>query len=162
MTRKLFIRKALTPDVVYLLSCLTGVVICYVLYKRIPAYPFYWAIISVVLALSPENSTRLGFNRIKANVLGCAIGICLYPLHLPDLLILCSGVLIIIVIALFFKLADTLRSALAAFIIVTVRVETEKHWYVALERVMCVVAGCLVALALTALFNYLLNKANRK
>ncbi len=162
MTKKLFTKPELTPQLVYISCCLIGVVICYVLYRQIPSYPFYWAIVSVVLALSPDNSTRQAFNRIKANVLGCAVGICLYPLHLPELLILCAGVLAIVVTGLVFKIADTLRSALAAFIIITVQVETGKHWYIALERVVCVVAGCLVALALTALFNYLLINPHRK
>jgi len=162
MLTKLLTKPELKPQLTYLLCCVCGVIICYVLYKGIPNYPFYWAIVSVVLALSPDNSTRQAFNRIKANVLGCAIGICFYPLHLPELLILCAGVAAIVIIGLVFKIADTLRSALAAFIIVTVQVETGKYWYIMLERVVCVVAGCAVALALTLLFNLIITKSNKK
>jgi uncharacterized membrane protein YgaE (UPF0421/DUF939 family) len=127
MAKQAFTRKELKPHVLYMLCCLIGVLICYALYKAFPGYPFYWAIVSVVLALTPDNSTRQAFNRIKANVLGCAAGVLLYPLHFPELLILCIGVALIIIAGFVFNITDTLRSALAAFIIVTIQVEKVKH-----------------------------------
>jgi len=158
---KPFARKDITLHFIYLANCLAGVLICYGLYAAFPAYPFYWAIVSVVIALSPDNSTRQAFNRIKANILGCLVGIGLYPLHLPEVGILLLGVLIIIFIGFWLNIADTLRSALAALIIVTIQVEQGKHWYIALERMGCVITGCTVALLLTVFFNYLLRKKNK-
>jgi uncharacterized membrane protein YgaE (UPF0421/DUF939 family) len=140
---------------IYLASCLAGVLICYGLYASFPSYPFYWAVVSVVLALSPDNNTKQAFSRIKANILGCTIGICLFPLHLPEIGILLLGVLIIIFLGLWLHITDTLRSSLAALVIVTMQVEQGKHWYIALERMVCVITGCVVALLLTILFNYL-------
>jgi len=153
-----FNKSAYLSHLVYLIKCIIGVIICYILYCEIPQYPFYWSLVSVALATSLDSSNNQAYDRIKANILGCAVGVCLYPLHLPELLILCTGIIIIVILGVGFKITNTLRSALAALIIVTLQVEQTKHWYIALERVMCVVAGCLVALLLTLLFNWFLPK----
>jgi len=55
----------------------------------------------------------------------------------------------------------TLRSALAALIIVTLQVEQTRHWYIALERVICVVTGCVVALLITVIANQLITTKNQ-
>jgi uncharacterized membrane protein YgaE (UPF0421/DUF939 family) len=110
-----------------------------------------------VVALSPDDSNQQAYDRMKANVLGCAVGLCLYPLHMSNLLILCLGVVMTICMGIAFKVTHTLRSALAALVIVTIQEELEKHWYIALERVTCVVAGCLVALIVTMLCNLIIR-----
>ena len=68
-----FIKRPV-PDLRYLLKCLLGVIICCLLYIKIPKYPFYSAIVSVVIALSPDNSNRQAYLRMQANLLGCSIG----------------------------------------------------------------------------------------
>ncbi|HTI12870.1 MAG TPA: FUSC family protein [Puia sp.] len=137
----------------YLIKCVAGVIICYILYKEFPRYPFYWAIVSVVIALSPDNSNRQAVDRMKANILGCAVGLCLYPVHVPNLLLLCLGIVLTICVGITLQLTTTLRSAMAALVIVLIHEEQLKQWYLPLERVLCVVAGCLVALIVTLLFN---------
>lgn len=150
-------KSAYSTYFIYLMKCLTGVIICYLLYKYVPQYPFYWSLVSVVVALSPDNSNTLAYDRMKANLLGCAVGLCLYPIHISYLLILCIGVILTIVIGIAFRITQTLRSALAALVIITIQEQVENHWYIALERVACVVAGCLVALLVTMLFNMILQ-----
>jgi uncharacterized membrane protein YgaE (UPF0421/DUF939 family) len=152
-----FLKKEFRPNLIYIVKCLIGVIICYVLYVLLPQYPLYWAIVSVVLALSEDNSNQQAYNRIKANILGCTVGLCIYPLQWPNLLILCIGVALTIYIGIALNFKDTLRSALAAFIIVTIQVEQGKHWFIALERMMCVVTGCVVALLITLLFHLILH-----
>lgn len=146
----------------YLAKCITGVIICYILYKKIPQYPFYWAIISVVIVLSPDNNTALAYDRIWANLLGCGVGICLYYIHLPDLLMLCIGVVLTIWVGIALNLVTTLRSALAALVIITIDIEQGSKWYIALQRVFCVVAGCIVALVVTMAFDEIFKKMKKK
>lgn len=153
---------AYATNFIYLLKCLTGVIICYALYKYFPQYPFYWSLVSVVVSLSPDNSNTLAYDRMKANMIGCAAGICLYPFPLPNLVILCLGVALTIFIGISLRMTNTLKTALAAVVIITLQEEHEKHWYVALERVSCVVAGCLVALGVTLLFNLISRKKYSK
>jgi len=145
--------------ILYLIKVILGVIFCYILYKSIPEYPFYWSLVSVVIATSLDRSTDQAYDRIKANVLGCMVGASLYPIQLPELLIMCIGVIIIVFLAIGFKITSTLRSALAALIIILLQAETTKHWYIALERVVCVVTGCVVALLLTLFFNKFWPKA---
>jgi len=137
----------------YLAKCVIGVILCYILYKEIPQYPFYWALVSVVIAISPDNSNRLAYDRMKANVLGCGVGLCLYPVHIPNLVLLCLGIILTICVGIALQLTSTLRSAMAALIIVLIHEEQVKQWYLPLERVLCVIAGCLVALFVSLLFN---------
>ncbi|WP_183573240.1 FUSC family protein [Mucilaginibacter sp. X5P1] len=145
--------------ILYLIKVILGVIICYILYKSIPEYPFYWSLVSVVIATSLDRSTDQAYDRIKANILGCIVGASLYPIQLPELLVMCIGVTIIVFLAIGFKITSTLRSALAALIIILLQAETTKHWYIALERVVCVVTGCVVALLLTLFFNKIWPKA---
>jgi uncharacterized membrane protein YgaE (UPF0421/DUF939 family) len=146
-------RSVFSSNISYLVKCVVGVIFCYLLYKGIPQYPFYWAIVSVVIALSPDNSDRLAIDRMKANILGCAVGLGLYPLHLPDLPALCIGVVLTILIGTSLGLTNAIRSAMAALVIVTIHEREGGQWYISLERVCCVVAGCLVALIVTLVFN---------
>ena len=148
--------------ITYLIKCLIGVVICYALYYYIPEYPFNWAIASVVLVLSPDQSNRLAYDRMKANALGCAVGIVLYPLKLSDILILCLGVVLTIAIGIVLGITSTLRTSLAALVISNLQQVQTKHWYMALERVICVVAGCMVALMITILFSLINQKYSEK
>ena len=152
--------KKLVPDVKYLLKCLTGVSICYGLYVAFPRYPFYWSIISVVLAFSPDNTNRMAYDRMKANLLGCGVGLGLYFLHLPDLLALVIGITLVISIGMAAKMPSTIRSALAALIIVIINERKQGEWNVPIQRVICVVVGCLIALLLTLVFN-LFTKSGR-
>jgi uncharacterized membrane protein YgaE (UPF0421/DUF939 family) len=152
------ITKKWLPELVYMLKCLSGVSICYILYIRFPAYPFFWAIVSVVLAFSPDNSNRQAYDRMKANLLGCAVGMGLYFLYLPSLLALCLGVFLVIFIGTALKIPTALRPALAALVIVTIREKTGGQWFLPIERVICVVIGCVVALLLSLLFNLLSPK----
>jgi len=149
-------------DYIYTLKCVLGVSICYLIYKIIPQYPFYWAIVSVVLAFSRDNSNEQAYSRIKANILGCAVGACLYPIHIPELLTLCLGVVFTIAISFSLKITQTTRTALAALIIVLIQVEQSKHWEVAIQRVVCVVTGCVIALLLTLFFNFIYVNTKRK
>jgi uncharacterized membrane protein YgaE (UPF0421/DUF939 family) len=151
-----------TSNVVYIIKCLTGILICYGLYKFIPQYPFYWAMVSVSISLSMDNSTDQVYNFMRSNVLGCAVGITLYPLHLPVFLILSIGVVLTICIGIALNITETIRSALVSLGIVIVREEQEKHWFIALERVTCIIAGCLVGLLVTVFFSFIMQRISRK
>lgn len=145
--------KKLIPNPIYLLKCLTGVLICYVLYIKIPAYPFVWAVVSVVIALSPDNSNKLAYDRMTANLMGCAVGLALFPIDLPVWVGLCIGLALTISLSHALKKDEALRSALAALVIVLLNEEKTRQWYVPMERVVCVVAGCVVALLVTLGFS---------
>src|ERR1700759_3924433 len=85
-------------DWLYIAKCIIGAVICYWLYEAFPQYPFFWALISVVLVVSPENDKKLAYLRIEGNFLGSAIGLLLFFVPLPTIFILCLGVAFTIIL----------------------------------------------------------------
>jgi uncharacterized membrane protein YccC len=147
-----------TGSLIYAIKCLLGIVICFILYISFPKYPFNWALVSVVLALSPDNNNKQAVNRMIANILGCCVGLCIYPLSLPVLALICIGASLVLAIGFALNIQFTLRSALSALVIVMLQEEKVKHWYIPLERVICVITGCVVALLLTIVFNLLPGK----
>ena len=155
-------KEAYFINFIYLLKCLTGVIICYVLYKYFPQYPFYWSLISVAVSLSPDNSNSQAYDRMKANLIGCVAGICLFPLPFPNLVILCLGVALTILIGIAFRITNVLKTALAALVVIILQEDHHRHWYIALERVTCVVIGCVVALCVTLLFNLITAKRMKR
>jgi len=151
-----------TKEWFYALKCTLGAAICYVLYSQFPQFPFFWSIISVVLVISIENDNRLPFTRIKANMVGGTIGLLLFFIPIPIMLSICLGVFLTVVAGIFLKLGISTRTAMAAMLIVLVQEEASHSWLVAIERVGCVAAGCLVGLLITLAFNRIETKALKK
>ena len=142
--------------VIYILECILGLCICYTLYKCFPQHQFYWSMISVVLVIAPnsKDSNRLALDRIKANILGSSIGLLLFLIRIPNLFLICLGVMLTIAICIFLKLHTALRPALAALIIVMVHEEGQNStWHIGLERMVCVLIGCIIGLLITLAFN---------
>ena len=76
---------------IYLIKCVIGAAICYLFYIFLPQYPVYWALISVVIVFSPDNSNKLAYDRIKSNLLGASIGMILFLIPIPNILLICIG-----------------------------------------------------------------------
>ena len=140
---------------VYILECILGLCICYTLYKCFPQHQFYWSMISVVLVIAPDgkDSNRLALDRIKANILGSSVGLSLFLIRIPNLFLICLGVILTIAIAIFLKLNSALRPALAALIIVMIHEEGQNStWHIAVERMVCVMIGCIIGLLIHTRF----------
>jgi uncharacterized membrane protein YgaE (UPF0421/DUF939 family) len=152
----LYIKK---QDWLYVLKCMLGASVCYWLYVTFPEYPFFWSLVSVVLVVSPENDKYL---RIEGNFLGSAIGLLLFFIPFPTVVILCLGISLTIIIGLILKLQASVRTAVAANIIVLFQERAEHNWHVAVARVGCVVIGCLVGFIITVLFIKLENMVDKK
>ncbi|WP_158795556.1 FUSC family protein [Pedobacter sp. L105] len=149
-------------NLLYLLKCIAGLILCYVLYKAFPQYPFYWSLVSVVITMAPDSSNKLAYDRITANTLGCAVALALYPIHISPLIMLCAGVALIIIIGTLLQLNTALRSAMAALIIVILNEQEHRNWIVALQRVGCVIAGCLIALGVALVFNTVMHLRHKR
>lgn len=141
----------------YIIKCIVGIIICFILYKQFPQYPFYWSLVSVAITISPDSSNKLAYDRIIANSLGCAVSLCLYPINAPSLILLCAGVAITILLGTVLKITTVLRTAIAALVIVIITEQEHKSYLIALERVGCVIIGCTVALGVTLIFNTVMH-----
>jgi uncharacterized membrane protein YgaE (UPF0421/DUF939 family) len=117
--------------------------------------------VSLVLVIAPDgtDSNRLAFDRMKANVLGSSVGLLLFLIHRPNLFLICIGVILTIIIGTFLKLNLALRSSLSALVIVMVHEQQQNStWNIALERVGCVMLGCVIGLLITISFNFVASK----
>lgn len=135
-----------------MVRCVLGVLICYGFYRAFPQYPFHWSIISVVLVFTPDNDQRLAVDRMKANLLGSSVGLAVFFIPLNNVFLFCTGVIATIVLGLVLRLENTIRPALAAVIIVLVQEDVQEDWFIAFERVACVLLGCIIALFITLIF----------
>ncbi|MBS5316032.1 MAG: FUSC family protein [Clostridiales bacterium] len=141
---------------IYVLKCLLGLALCYFFYWLFPQYRFYWSIVSVLLVISPDDldCKKLPIARMKANIAGSLVGLILFIIHPPNLLMMSIGVVTTILICYIIQLGTATRSALAALIIVLVQQLNDHSLISAFERMVSVVLGCLVALFITYLFEY--------
>lgn len=149
-------------DWLYALKCIIGASICYWLYEAFPQYPFFWSLVSVVLVISPENDKKLAYLRIEGNVLGSAIGLLLFFLPLPTIIVLCLGVGLTIITGFLLKLHSSVRTAVAANLIVLFQEKAAHNWNVALNRVGCVLVGCVVGFIITTIFIKIENIGSKK
>jgi uncharacterized membrane protein YgaE (UPF0421/DUF939 family) len=149
---------------IYILECIIGLCVSYTLYKCFPQHQFYWSMISTVLVIAPDGmaSNRLAFDRMKANILGSSIGLLLFLIHQPNLFLISIAVMLTILIGTLLRLKTALRTALAAVVIVMIHEEAKSStWHIAIERMLCVIIGCIIGLLITIAFNSLSNFKNK-
>ncbi len=147
--------KNLNRLIIYIAKCVTGVLIAFLLAQLLHYSDYIWCLISIILVLSPDgtDALTLAVSRMKANLIGAGAGLIMLVLHPVSVIMVAGAVIITIVVCYFAKLENPTRSALAASIIVTLH-ESGKHiWDAALERVIAVLAGCLLGLVITFIYH---------
>ncbi len=140
---------------VYIAKCVAGALLVFLIAHLLNYRDYIWCLISVMLVLSPDGSdaVSLAMSRIKANLVGAGAGALMLFVHPSPVVMVSGGIAITVVVCTLLKLDLSTRSALAATIIVTLH-EAGKHiWDTALERVIAVLAGCLLGLLVTFVFH---------
>lgn len=142
---------------IYMAKCLVGLSLCYFFYWLFPEYRLHWSIVSVLLVISPDDldCKTLPISRMKANIVGSLVGLILFIIHTPNLLIMSIGVILTIVICYMIKLGAATRSALAALIIVLVQQLSDNSLISAFQRMGSVILGCVIALFVTYIFEHI-------
>ncbi len=139
----------------YILKCLAGVAVGYLLYRAFPdqSGQFLWLLLSILLSITHDNSSKVALDRMKGNVLGSLVGLFVYLLHNPaNLLTICLGVVVTITICTLLKLVLVARTALAAFIIVLLYEDAHSSWEGAAYRMASVIVGCFIGLVINYVF----------
>ncbi|HVN49514.1 MAG TPA: FUSC family protein [Bacteroidota bacterium] len=139
----------------YIVKCVTGVLLVVGL-ATIIHYPDYaWCLISVMLVLSPDSKEAmpLAMTRMKANLTGSTASMLCLLVFPPNLVAVSMAVALSITLCYAFNVMASSRSALAAVIIVMAHSSGSPVWDVALERVVSVMAGCLLGVAITYAFH---------
>ncbi len=113
--------------------------------------------ISVVLVIAPDgkDSNRLAFDRIKANILGSAVGLLLFLIRIPPTcFLICLGVIPNHCDRHIFEAELGPASCPCSLNSVMIHEEGQNStWHIALERMGCVMIGCIIGLLITLAFN---------
>ena len=139
----------------YIAKCLVGVIVGYLLMQAFPRQSgqYYWLLISILLSITHDNNSKVAHDRIKGNIVGSLVGLFMYPLHTPpNLFTICLGVVVTIVLCFSLNLTGVCRTALVGLIIVMISEETHSSWNGAIYRMVGVVLGCLIGLAINFIF----------
>jgi len=141
---------------IYAAKVATGTIIVYTGSLLLHYKDIAWCLISVMLVMSPDGreSVPLSVTRIKANVVGACSGmLCLWIAPI-DMWMMAFALITTLSFCYLFKLDSGIRSALAATIILMLHGEGKHVWDTAIERVIAVLAGCVVGLAITFIFHF--------
>jgi uncharacterized membrane protein YgaE (UPF0421/DUF939 family) len=139
----------------YIAKCLVGVTLGYLLMQTFPRQSgeYYWLLISILLSITHDNNSKVALDRMRGNIVGSLVGLVMYLLHSPpNLLTICVGVVATIVLCFNMDLVGVCRIALVGFIIVMIYEGTHSSWTGAIYRMVGVVLGCLIGLAINYLF----------
>jgi len=147
---------------VYIAQCLAGTAIGYYLYTLYPTIGA-WCLISIILVLAPDrkDAMTLAKTRIKANLVGAAIGLIIFFIHPVNLLIVCVGITLSIVACELLKLQPATRSAAIAVLIITMHESGKHFWDIALERAGGVLAGCIIGMLITWAFHTVIIRSKK-
>ena len=142
----------------YIAKCLVGVTVGYLLMQTFPRQSgqYYWLLISILLSITHDNNSKVAQDRMRGNVVGSLVGLVMYLVHNPpNLLTICLGVVATILLCFYLDLVEVCRIALVGFIIVMIYEETHSSWTGAIYRMVGVVLGCLIGLAINYIFRKL-------
>lgn len=122
-----------SPIVIYIFRCALGFSIGYLLMKQFPEFDLFWALLSIMLVISPEgkDSPRLTTERVKANFVGAFSGF----------------VVVFLPLSIFFKiLIERPNDAITASV----------------ERFVSVLTGCVIGLLVVISTGYLIRFLHKK
>ncbi|MFP5042527.1 FUSC family protein [Parasediminibacterium sp. JCM 36343] len=141
---------------IYAAKCATGSLAVYTISSLIHYTDIGWCLISVMLVLSADgkDSVPLAITRIKANLVGAGVGVLCLLVSPTNMWILSIALTITVAFCYLFTLDTGIRSALAATIIIMLHGEGKHVWDTAIERIIAVLAGCLLGLLITFIFHF--------
>lgn len=146
----------------YIAECVAGTAIGFYIYSVYPTIGA-WCLISIILVLAPDrkDAMTLAKTRIKANLVGAAIGLIIFFIHPVNLLMICIGITSSIIACELLKLQPATRSAAIAVLIITMHESGKHFWNVALERAGGVLAGCVIGMLITWSFHAIIIRSKK-
>jgi len=144
--------------VIYLLECVIGLSIGYYCYLR-SAEAGAWVLVSTVMVLAPDRSEAIKFalNRIKANLVGSAVGLLLAAIHPSNVFTMAAGVILTAICCELLNLKNAMRSATVGVVLISLAPVGKAFYEVAAARAACVILGCCLAMLLTMIMHVLIG-----
>ena len=141
---------------VYSAKCSSGILLCSLLSRFLGHWIDYpWSLVSLVMVLSPggHDALDLARTRIKANLVGAAVGIVVLALLIPAPWSLAMAAPLALYVCDRLGLNAGARATLAAVIIILLHPEGTHPWDAALNRALAAVVGGLLGWGLTYVFH---------
>ncbi len=162
---KPFIRKVLSSALpIYIFRCLLGFLIGFLLYNRFKELELFWALLSIILVISPEekDSKRLSIERFKSNFIGSSVAmICVWLLP-QSVYSIVFGIVLTIITCRLFNIMNMARVAIVALLIIMIEPHHTQIAYTPIYRALSTGLGCIIGLLIviltSALKHYLLEK----
>jgi len=140
----------------YAAKCVACTAVIFLLAHLLGDAQVAWCLVSVVLVLSPDSreTWTLTLARVAANLVGGACSLLGLLSGLPDVAALCATYVVTIAACAAVGLTASSRVALAAVTILMLQHRADVPlWQSVFERIVAVVVGCVVALAVTLAFH---------
>lgn len=156
-----FIKQLITSQLaVYIVRCVIGFLIGYGLMHRFPEYEPFWALLSIILVISPEgkDSRRLTGERVKSNLIGSSVGLLCHLIHPTNTFMLVAGIVLTSVVCHFFKIMNMSRVAIVAFLIVMLQSHTLNENTAPIFRFATVTLGCFTGFAVTVFTSVIIQR----
>lgn len=160
-----FIKRSIaSPVLIYIIRCLIGFAIGYLLYIRITQFELFWALLSVMLVISPEekDSKRLSIERFKSNLVGSSVALFCILIHGDSVYMIMLGIVLAILICRLFKIMNMARVAIVALLVIMIPNHAGDLSYTPILRSLSVGAGCLIGLSIVMSTSYLVKPLKRK
>jgi uncharacterized membrane protein YgaE (UPF0421/DUF939 family) len=148
--------KKVNIVIIYLIKCVIGIVCAYLLTNLLKLTNIAsWCLLSTLLVLAPDtkDSYKLAITRIKANVIGAAVGLLILTVYTPGIVWVVIGVVVAITLCYVLSIEIAARSAAVAVIIILMHDEMHHMWEVAIDRALGVLLGCAIGMVITFIFH---------
>lgn len=152
-----------SPIVIYIFRCTVGFSIGFSLMKQFPQFDLFWALLSIMLVISPEgkDSPRLTTERVKANLIGAFSGFLVVFLPFSIFLKTLTGIVVAAILCNIFKLLNVSRTAIVAIIIILIE-RPNDGLTASIERFLSVLVGCVTGLLVVMSTGYLIRFLHKK
>jgi len=141
----------------YIIKCMAGALTVFAISSLIDYQNLSWCLISTLLVLSPDgkDAVTLALSRIKANSIGAGIGLLCLLAGPSTMWTICMGLALTIISCYLLKLEASARTAMAATVIIMLHQQGAHLWNTATDRIIAVLAGCVLGLLITFIFHTL-------
>ncbi len=145
------IKRIITsPLLIYTIRCLIGFVIGYLMYRRFKEFEIFWALLSIILVISPEekDSKRLSIERFKSNFVGSVVAMACVWLLPKNVYSIMIGIVVTIVLCWGFKIMNMARVAIVALLIIMIEPHHTQISYTPIYRALSTGLGCIIGLTI--------------
>lgn len=152
-----------SPIIIYIFRCLVGFSIGFWLMKKLPNADLFWALLSVMLVISPEgkDSPRLTLERVKANLIGAFSAFIVIALPIDMFYKIIIGIVVSAVLCSVFNLLNVSRTAVVAIIIILIE-KPNDGFMASIDRFLSVLVGCTIGLLVVIFTGSLIKFLHKK